>query len=151
MRTKRKLIEKITEILVQSQFQYWVDRDTELTAEKVNSRKQRAIDYYLGITEDLKQLTPHEQVRFHALISFQIGYIANLLNEPGGLVDKLVGALENSASFVNGDFAAGLKSLSNKLSSLDELSISVWKLWLLTKAEEINQALASAKKEREEK
>lgn len=83
----RQRIELIHDILIQSQFQFWVEdvSNEGLTANEVNSRPRRAIDYYCGKTDDPKKPTPIEQTRFHHLIDTQMQLIIRAINDSSGL------------------------------------------------------------------
>ena len=45
-----KLSEQITEVLVKSQFAFWIDKNP-VTATQINAQNERAIKYYLGELE----------------------------------------------------------------------------------------------------
>ena len=69
---------KIREILILSQFEFWLDQDAK-TVDELNTRKQRAIDYYLGVPLHGRELTPYPQTAFHHLIDMQTAYIIQAL------------------------------------------------------------------------
>ena len=74
--SKEQLYHKIIEILVFSQFNAWVEpEDTDQTADEINTKSQRALDYYLGRTRNPKIITPWEQVRFNHIIKKQASLI----------------------------------------------------------------------------
>jgi len=68
----------IKKILIQTQFVYWIDKDAK-TAEEINSHEQRAIEYYLGISKNPKELISYEQNLFHGLIDSQMALIIQAL------------------------------------------------------------------------
>lgn len=72
-----ELLQKITLVLVYSQFVHWVDPQPK-TTEQANTQRQRAEDFYLG-----ENLTTKEEVmksnRFSSVIKEQVGYIARLI------------------------------------------------------------------------
>ena len=75
--SKEKTREKITEILVMSQFAHWVDCKCK-TAEEINTQAERAIQYYLGNVKEDKLLATN---RFRALIQSQTAHIEQALKE----------------------------------------------------------------------
>ncbi len=78
----RRISEKITEILVKTQFSFWVEKsDRGITASEANTREQRAIDYYLGKTQKPLGITPTEQVQFRAIVDMQRHCIMKFLLE----------------------------------------------------------------------
>lgn len=85
---KRKLYNKIREILVLTQFEHWVEpKNISPTAEEANLRSGRALDYYLGIkNKKAGELPDYEMTRFHAIVDTQTGLI--------------IRALENDESFL---------------------------------------------------
>ena len=73
---KRNLHEKLTETLVNSHYRYLFFEDlVNLSATELDAINQKAIDYYLGKTENLQDIIPIEQVRFHQLIELQSNMI----------------------------------------------------------------------------
>lgn len=69
---KIQLIEKISEVLILTQFEHWIDKG-EHSAEERNARKKRAIGYYLG----LQQTKPGEIMvnKFNILVKIQTAMI----------------------------------------------------------------------------
>lgn len=79
---KYKLHQEITELLVTSQFSFWVEKEhSEPTAATLDGAKQIAINYYLGKTDNPKDFTPTEQVRFHAIVDAQVHLIMSSFAE----------------------------------------------------------------------
>lgn len=59
---------------------------------------------------------------------------------------NLLEACKDPFSYTKGDFADGLLELAGKLQNADPVCIATWRLWLLSKAEQLQQAIANAKK-----
>ncbi len=79
---KTELAQKLTEILVYTQFNSWIEPDTEhLTAEDMKLKNKRASDYYLG---RLPANPSVEQVlvvnKFHSIVNMQVDFIMRLLD-----------------------------------------------------------------------
>lgn len=75
---KQELYHKIKEMLILTQFEYWVeDKNSEPTAEWINNRSQRAIDCYLGRS---KYFNVFEMNKFHGLVNLQVGLIMRELS-----------------------------------------------------------------------
>ena len=78
---KRRLIDQITEILIHSQFSFFVENEIPLTAENAANRTKRAIEYYQGVTEKPHDFANYKQTGFHTLINHQIHHIEHVLRE----------------------------------------------------------------------
>lgn len=76
----KKIHEAIVEILVKSQYNFWVEPIShKMTATQINSRPQRAIEYYLGRTDHPMSISSIEQNQFHVLINVQADAIMRKL------------------------------------------------------------------------
>lgn len=78
---KTSVYHAILEMLVKTQFAYWVDSEPK-TAEEINTQEQRAIDYYLGqpISPQTQLVSP-EQLRFRAMIEKQCQFIMQIIDK----------------------------------------------------------------------
>lgn len=73
-----RLYNKITEILILTQFEAWIEKEkSQPTAEWLNSRNKRAIDYYLGKSKDEKLhiLPSYDMTKFHHIVCLQASLI----------------------------------------------------------------------------
>ena len=83
MLDKQELYHKIKEMLIISQFEYWVEGECkEPTADWVSSRPQRAVDCYLGRS---KNFNIFEMNKFHRLVNLQIALIMREIEDVGFL------------------------------------------------------------------
>lgn len=75
--TQDELYQKINEILIISQFQYWVEPDwSDLTAEQIKTTRERAFNYYLG--RNTTPGKPSEEIvtnKFNAIVKMQTAQI----------------------------------------------------------------------------
>jgi len=79
---KNELYQKIREILILSQYEHWVEAENpHPTADWIDKRVERAIDYYLGRQKgkDLSVLPDYKMTRFHHIVNMQVGLIIRLL------------------------------------------------------------------------
>lgn len=70
------LYQKITEILVYSQYEHWVEKQPrDPTAAWIADKEKRARDFYMGRHDNPMQLSSFEQNKFHAIVNLQAGVI----------------------------------------------------------------------------
>ena len=84
MRVKHEVLQAIKEILIQSQYRFWVldHPEKEMTATEINAIEKDAIDYYLGRSKpDPMKLANLEQTQFHHFISMQEALICRELDK----------------------------------------------------------------------
>ena len=98
---REDVLHKICEILVVSQFKYWVD-DEPQTAEEVNTQNGRAIEFYQGKIPDEKSM---EANVFHNKIQAQLGYITKILQELFARIDQLEAGLREVEKVLDTIFA----------------------------------------------
>lgn len=79
---KTDLAQKLTKILVFTQFNNWIEPVTErLTAEDMKTKDKRAHDYYLGrlpANASVEQMLAVN--KFHGVINMQVALIMGLLD-----------------------------------------------------------------------
>lgn len=94
---KNKLYHKICEILILSQFEHWAEpKNISPTADWINSRPRRAIDYYLGKSNNLKENWEETLAmnRFHNIVNMQTTLIWQLIENMESLSEKVRRLLE---------------------------------------------------------
>ena len=80
--TKHELLSKITEILLLAQYDAYIEKDNpNPTAQWLENKQQRAINYYQGITKNPLDITPVEQVKFNHIINSQAALIMRQLEK----------------------------------------------------------------------
>ncbi len=79
---KTELAQKITEVLIQTQFIAWIEPEPDMTAEQASAREKRAIDYYLGYHKDgkpsVEQMLAYN--KFHHVVDTQTAMIMRRLD-----------------------------------------------------------------------
>ena len=80
MRNKRDIHNDIVDILIQSQYWFWVNRSypDNPTAQQVADKEKEAVDYFLGRTLGVGSIG---QIGFRNIIQYQTGFIMNVIEK----------------------------------------------------------------------